>query len=236
MKCRSCRRRTPLVAAMLDLAEVGPADYLIDLGCGDGRIAVVAAQRGARALGVDLDPTRIEEAATPARIAQVEARALFRRQDLFRTPIYEASVVTLYLLPRDQSAAAPAPADRIAAGRPDRQPRLRHGRLAARARRSSGPASFSGSCPPSAGGSWALTDATAARRCARDRAALPGGDRDARRRAAARRQPARPPLRFTVDLPGGARTFHALVEDGAILPDPAGPAGSPGGWRAVRTY
>ena len=81
-----------------------PSDYLIDLGCGDGRIAVAAAQRGARALGVDLDPLRIEEAAAAARIAGVEARVRFRRQDLFRTPIYDASVVALYLLPRDQPA------------------------------------------------------------------------------------------------------------------------------------
>ena len=84
---------------MLDLAGVGPADYLIDLGCGDGRIAVAAALRGARALGVDLDGLRIAEAHAAARIAGVEMRATFRRHDLFTTPIYEASVVTLYLLP-----------------------------------------------------------------------------------------------------------------------------------------
>jgi SAM-dependent methyltransferase len=89
-----------LVRRMLDLAGVGAADYLIDLGCGDGRIAVAAAQRGARALGVDLDPMRIQEAAAAARAAGVEGRARFRRQDLFATPIYEASVVTLYLMPQ----------------------------------------------------------------------------------------------------------------------------------------
>ena len=75
-----------LVERMLDLAEVGASDYLIDLGCGDGRIAVAAARRGARALGVDLDPLRIQEAVAAARIAGVEARVRFRRQDLFRTP------------------------------------------------------------------------------------------------------------------------------------------------------
>lgn len=96
-----------LVQRMLDLAQVAAADYLIDLGCGDGRIAVAAAQRGARALGVDLDPLRIEEAAAAARIAGVEARVRFRRQDLFRTPIFEASVVTLYLLPRINLALRP---------------------------------------------------------------------------------------------------------------------------------
>lgn len=97
----------PLVQRMLDLAALTPADYLIDLGCGDGRIAIAAAQRGARALGVDIDPLRIQEAALAARLAGVETRALFRRQDLFRTPIFEASVVALYLLPRINLALRP---------------------------------------------------------------------------------------------------------------------------------
>jgi SAM-dependent methyltransferase len=88
-----------LVQRMLDLAQVAAADYLIDLGCGDGRIAVAAGQRGARALGVDLSALRIEEASAAARIAGVADRVRFRRQDLFETPIFDASVVALYLLP-----------------------------------------------------------------------------------------------------------------------------------------
>ena len=63
-----------LVQKMLDLAALTPADYLIDLGCGDGRIPVAAGRRGARALGVDLDPLRIQEAFAAARIAGVEDR------------------------------------------------------------------------------------------------------------------------------------------------------------------
>ena len=89
-----------LVEKMLDLAQVTATDYLIDLGCGDGRIALAAARRGARALGVDIDPVRIQEAVNAARFAQMESRVVFRRQDLFRTPIYEANVIALYLLPR----------------------------------------------------------------------------------------------------------------------------------------
>jgi len=96
-----------LVEKMLDLAGVGGSDYLIDLGCGDGRIAVAAARRGARALGVDLDPLRLAEAAAAARIAGVEAHVRFRRQDLFATPIWEASVIALYLLPRINLALRP---------------------------------------------------------------------------------------------------------------------------------
>jgi len=96
-----------LVEKMLDLAGVGASDYLIDLGCGDGRIAVAAARRGARALGVDLDPLRIEEARAAARIAGLEARVRFRRQDLFATPIWDADVIALYLLPRINLALRP---------------------------------------------------------------------------------------------------------------------------------
>ena len=89
----------PVVARMLELAEVGPRDYLIDLGSGDGRIAIAAAQRGARALGVDIDPYRIAEATAAAEFEGLGHRAQFRRQDLFDTPIRDASVVAMYLLP-----------------------------------------------------------------------------------------------------------------------------------------
>ena len=88
-----------VVAAMLDMAAVGPGDYVIDLGSGDGRIAIMAAQRGARALGVDIDPARVAEASIATQMARVDTRALFRRQDLFLTPLRDASVVTMYLLP-----------------------------------------------------------------------------------------------------------------------------------------
>jgi SAM-dependent methyltransferase len=96
-----------LVERMLDLARLAPSDYLIDLGCGDGRIAIAAARRGARALGVDIDPARIAQANLAARLAGLETRARFRRQDLFATPIGEASVIALYLLPRINLALRP---------------------------------------------------------------------------------------------------------------------------------
>ncbi len=89
----------PVVEHMLDLAEAGPGDFLIDLGCGDGRIAIAAARRGARALGVDIDPARIAEARAGAAAAEVSDRAAFRQEDLFATAIGAASIVSLYLLP-----------------------------------------------------------------------------------------------------------------------------------------
>jgi SAM-dependent methyltransferase len=87
-----------VVDAMLAMAEVRPGDQVIDLGSGDGRILIAAARsHGARGLGVDIDPARIREATANAQAARVADRVQFRRQDLFRTPLGDANVVTLYL-------------------------------------------------------------------------------------------------------------------------------------------
>src|SRR5829696_1490486 len=67
-----------VVQAMLDLAEVRPGDVVYDLGCGDGRIVIEAAKRGARGVGVDLDPARVREATANARAAGVEDRVEIR--------------------------------------------------------------------------------------------------------------------------------------------------------------
>jgi hypothetical protein len=94
--------RTPqsVVDKMLDLAEVGPDDFLIDLGSGDGRIVITAAaKRGARGFGVEIDPRLVEASNAAARRAGVAERAQFFVRDLFDTDIGEASVLTMYLLP-----------------------------------------------------------------------------------------------------------------------------------------
>jgi hypothetical protein len=86
--------------AMLELAGVGPADRLIDLGSGDGRIVITAARRfGARGLGVEIVPDLVAKSLDSARRAGVAERVDFRVQDLFETPLQDASVITLYLLP-----------------------------------------------------------------------------------------------------------------------------------------
>jgi SAM-dependent methyltransferase len=86
--------------AMLQLAKVGTEDYVIDLGSGDGRIVILAAKRfGARGLGVEIVPELVEKSRESARIAGVDDRAHFREQDLYKTDLSPASVVTLYLLP-----------------------------------------------------------------------------------------------------------------------------------------
>lgn len=90
-----------VVETMLDLGRVGPKDLLYDLGCGDGRIVVTAAKtRGARGVGIDIDPERIAEARANARDAGVADRVEFRVGDLFKTDFSAATVVTLYLLPQ----------------------------------------------------------------------------------------------------------------------------------------
>jgi hypothetical protein len=89
-----------VVEAMLKLARVGPKDFLIDLGSGDGRIVITAAKKfGARGFGVDIDDKLVALSNRAAAREGVGDRVTFSRQDLFKTPIGQATVVTIYLLP-----------------------------------------------------------------------------------------------------------------------------------------
>jgi len=88
-----------VVDAMLQLADVKPTDLVYDLGSGDGRIVITAAkQRGARGVGVEIDPELVKRATENAAAAGVADRVRFVNQNLFATDLNEASVVTLYLL------------------------------------------------------------------------------------------------------------------------------------------
>jgi SAM-dependent methyltransferase len=90
----------PVVEAMLQMANVTGQDVVYDLGCGDGRIPITAAQEyGARGIGIDIDPRRIAEANENAKAAGVTGKVRFLIQDLFTTDFSDATVVTLYLLP-----------------------------------------------------------------------------------------------------------------------------------------
>lgn len=90
-----------VVERMLQIAKVAASDYVIDLGSGDGRIVITAAKKhGARGFGVDLNPERIAEANANARKAGVTDKVAFYQRDLFATDLSEATVITLYLLPR----------------------------------------------------------------------------------------------------------------------------------------
>jgi len=93
---------TPQVTVdeMLRVAGVGPKDFVIDLGSGDGRIVVTAAKKfGARGIGVDLDEELVEQSEERARRAGVADRVRFYRQDLFKTDLDQATVISTYLLP-----------------------------------------------------------------------------------------------------------------------------------------
>jgi len=108
-----------VVERMLGMAQVTAGDFVMDLGCGDGRMLITAATRyGARGFGVDLNPQRIREANENAKAAQVTDKVRFEVKNLFDTSIRDADVLTMY---------------RHEAGQPRRLPRLRHGRLDARA-------------------------------------------------------------------------------------------------------
>jgi len=222
---------TPMrvVDRMLELAEVGPSDYLIDLGSGDGRIPVAAARRGARALGVDIDPVRIDEAHAAARFAGVETRARFRRQDLFATPIREATVVTMYLLPAVNLALRPRiltelrPGTRVLSHnftmgdwQPDAVEELDASHI------------YLWIVPAVVGGAWSLrlADGTALpleleQRFQQVSGTLGGRPiRDASLRGT--------DFRFTADTASGARIFRGRVGDAAIESEAGG------GWTAQR--
>ena len=88
-----------LVERMLDLANVTPQDFVMDLWSGDGRNVIAAAKRGARALGVEYNPDMVELSRRLAREAGVPDRAQFVQGDMFEADISKASVMALFLLP-----------------------------------------------------------------------------------------------------------------------------------------
>lgn len=88
-----------VVNKMLEMAKVTAKDVVYDLGCGDGRIVITAAQRyGCRGVGIDIDPERIREATENVQKGKVADKVKFIQGDLFEADISEATVVTLYLL------------------------------------------------------------------------------------------------------------------------------------------
>ncbi|MBI4193555.1 MAG: class I SAM-dependent methyltransferase [Betaproteobacteria bacterium] len=114
---------TPQVAVdeMLRMARVGPKDFVIDLGSGDGRIVITAAQKfGARGFGVDLDTYLLKMARENAKQAGVADRVQFYERNLFETDLSQATVITSYLLPEMNERLRPKilalkPGTRVAA-------------------------------------------------------------------------------------------------------------------------
>jgi len=111
---------TSVVSDMLTLAKVDAKDFVVDLGSGDGRIVLTAAKVfGARGFGVDINDKLVKEANESAKIQGISDRASFMVQDLFKTDIRKATVVTMYLLPntvnmlKDKLLTELAPGTRI---------------------------------------------------------------------------------------------------------------------------
>jgi len=89
-----------VVERMLTMAQTTPNDYVIDLGSGDGRIAIMAAKKfGARALGVEYNPDMVALSQKNAQAAGVASKTTFRQADIFTTDFSQATVLTMYLLP-----------------------------------------------------------------------------------------------------------------------------------------
>ena len=215
----------PVVERMLALAGVGADDRVIDLGSGDGRILIAAARRGASGYGVDIDPRRVREARENARRAGVSDRVRFEVRDLFETPVAQATVVAIYLLPQLNRQLRPRFLSELRAGtrlvshafdmgdwRPDRTDEVEGARL------------FLWVVPARVAGRWTLTDAegrTATIALAQRYQEVSGnvgeprlgGDR----------------LSFVADLGGGGRRYEGRVAGNRIEPlDPRS------GWRMER--
>ncbi len=88
-----------VVDKMLDMAKVTKTDFVMDLGSGDGRTVITAAQRGARAMGIEYNPDMVELSKKNAAAAGVTDRATFVKADLFETDFSKADVITMFLLP-----------------------------------------------------------------------------------------------------------------------------------------
>ena len=88
-----------LVDKMLDLGRVTAADYVIDLGSGDGRTVITAAKRGARALGIEYNPDMVTLSQRNAAKEGVSGKATFTKADLFESDFSQATVITMFLLP-----------------------------------------------------------------------------------------------------------------------------------------
>jgi len=88
-----------LVNKMLDMAKVTPADFVMDLGSGDGRTVITAAKRGSRAVGIEYNPDMVTLSTKNAAEAGVSDKATFMKADLFETDLSKAQVITMFLLP-----------------------------------------------------------------------------------------------------------------------------------------
>lgn len=109
----------PVVDEMLRLANISSKDIVYDLGCGDGRTVIMAAKKyGARGVGIDIDPQRIQESIANAKKEGVSDKVKFLQQDLFQSDFHEATAVMLYLLSSLNLKLRPMLLEQLAPGTP----------------------------------------------------------------------------------------------------------------------
>jgi hypothetical protein len=222
-----------VVDVMLALARLQPADYLIDLGSGDGRILIAAARsNGAHGLGVDIDPAQIEEANRNARNAGVTGLVSFRQQDLFQTPLQQADILTLYLTAevnlrlRPRILAQMRPGTRVVSNEFDM------GDWHYDDRRRVGTANiFLWVVPARVDGSWTLTDGSrsAALAIDQDFQRFTGTSGEDGRIEQGRLDGTR--VRFIANMGGGRRVFEGTVDGNRMT---GTGTGAEANWTAVR--
>ena len=220
-----------VVEGMLDMAAIRPGERLVDLGSGDGRIAIAAAKRGAQALGVEINPRLVSRARMNAEMAGQKDMARFVRDDLFAVSLRDADVVTLYLLPQINEKLRPKlltemrPGARVVSHAFDMGdwPPDDHQRIADKN-------VYLWTIPAVAGGRWRLVrgDGTGAvldieQRYGRVSGTLGGAAIEQARLNGDR-------LSFVA----GGVTYRARVGDRTIIADGDMPPGSAGGWVAER--
>lgn len=231
-----------VVDRMLEMAKVGKDDYVIDLGSGDGRIVITAAQKyGANGMGVDLDPQRIQEANANKKKAGVEDKVEFRQANLFETDLSKATVLTMYLLPRLNIQLRPLlldlkPGTRLASHAfdmgewtPDRHDRV-NGRDA-----------YFWVVPAKVAGKWQVEDGAnkivveITQEYQEIRGIARMGDTTTVLRQTSLRGDE---IRFLVELPTGqSRSFRGRVSGNSMeaLPPDAGDGTAATGWKATRS-
>ena len=220
-----------VVEGMLDLAGLKAGERLVDLGSGDGRVAIAAARRGASALGVDISAGLVARARLHARDEGVEGKARFVRGDLFTATIRDADVVTLYLLPDVNRRVRPKLLTELRAGTRVVSHAFDMSEWAPDARRlAAGRMIYLWIVPAVVGGRWQLTYADGRT------AVLELGQRFQQVTGTLDGQPLSDVvlqgnrLRFTVR----EQALHALVTERTMVPDPAAPSQATKNWRGER--
>ena len=226
-----------VVDKMLDMAQVGPNDIHLDLGSGDGRIAITAAKRGATSTGVDIDPDRIAEANENAKTAGVQDKAKFMRGNLFEMKISDATVLTMYLLERVNAQLRPRVLDELKPGTRVVSHAFTMGDWLADERATiENREIYLWIVPAKVAGQWRVTDGETSFTVQIDQqfqkingVATVDGKATPIQSAALRGQE----ITFSVPLASGAKQYRGRVNGDAIEAMPAAGSGA-GTWRATR--